>query len=151
MSGVPSYVAAFEQLRPAIVARLVEVRASLDHAIARTTPDEAKALFEGVLHALATLLVTGDHTLHRGFLHSFIAVRSAEGLGPDHAQRLLVAISDVAATLARSQYPDDTSVALAINHAARLSARMVNDVIAEELGRRLGQLPSPGAAAGARR
>ncbi|MBK9032667.1 MAG: hypothetical protein IPL61_15565 [Myxococcales bacterium] len=151
MSGVPSYVAAFEQLRPAILARLVEVRASLDHAIARTTPDEARLLFEGVLHALSTLLVTGDHTLHRGFLHSFIAVRSAEGIGPDHAQRLLVAIADVAGALARSQYPHDPSVALAINHAARLTARMVNDVIAEELGRRVAQLPAPTAPAGARR
>lgn len=149
MSGVPSYVAAFEQLRPAILARLIEVRGSLDHAIARLSVDEARALFEGTLHGLSTLLVTGDHTLHRGFLHSFIAVRSAEGLGPDHAQRLLVAISDVASSLARAQYPNDPTVALAINHAARLTARMVNDVIAEELGRRTAQLPT--AAAGSRR
>ncbi len=145
MSGVPSYVAAFEQLRPAILARLIEVRGSLDHAIARLSADDARALFDGTLHALSTLLVTGDHTLHRGFLHSFIAVRSAEGLGPDHAQRLVVAIADVASTLARQQHPDDPTVALAINHAARLSARMVNDAIADELARRTAQLPAAGA------
>lgn len=144
MSGVPSYVAAFEQLRPQVLARLIEVRGSLDHAIARLSPDEARALFEGVLHALSTLLVTGDHTLHRGFLHSFVAVRSTEGVGPDHAQRLLVAIADVAATLARAQHPNDPTVALAINHAARLTARMINDGIAEELGRRSAQLAAGG-------
>ena len=144
MSGVPSYVAAFEQLRPQVLARLIEVRGSLDHAIARLSADEARAMFEGVLHALSTLLVTGDHTLHRGFLHTFVAVRSTEGLGPDHAQRLLVAIADVAATLARAQHPDDPTTALAINHAARLTARMVNDGIAEELDRRSAQLPAAG-------
>lgn len=147
MSGVPAYVAAFEQMRPAVLTRLVEVRGSLDHAIARTKDDEARALFDAVLHALATLLVTGDHTLHRGFLQSFIALRGAEGLGPDHAQRLLVAIADVAGQVARSQFPDDATVALAVNHAARITARMVNDIIAEELSRRLAQLP---AAAGRR-
>lgn len=144
MSGVPGYVAAFEQLRPAILTRLVEVRGSLDHAIARTKDDEARALFDAVLHALATLLVTGDHTLHRGFLQSFIALRGAEGLGPDHAQRLLVAIADVASQIARNQIPDDPTVSLAVNHAARITARMVNDIIAEELGRRLAQLPAAG-------
>jgi hypothetical protein len=148
MSGVPSYVAAFEQLRPQILARLIEVRGSLDHAIARLSADEARGMFDAVLHALATLLVTGDHTLHRGFLHSFVAVRSTEGVGPDHAQRLLVAIADTAATLARAQHPNDPTVALAINHAARLTARMINDGIAEELERRTAQLP---AAAGGRR
>ena len=148
MSGVPAYVAAFEELRPAITTRLAEVRASLDHAIARLTPDQARALCDAVLHALSTLLVTGDHTLHRGFLHSFVAVRSTEGVGPDHAQRLLVAIADTAATLARAQHPNDPTVALAINHAARLTARMINDGIAEELERRTAQLP---AAAGGRR
>lgn len=148
MSGVPSYVAAFEQLRPQILARLIEVRGSLDHAIARLSADEARGMFDAVLHALATLLVTGDHTLHRGFLHSFVAVRSTEGVGPDHAQRLLVAIADTAATLARAQHPNDPTVALAINHAARLTARMINDGIAEELDRRTAQLP---AAAGGRR
>ncbi len=148
MSGVPSYVAAFEQLRPQILARLIEVRGSLDHAIARLSADEARGMFDAVLHALATLLVTGDHTLHRGFLHSFVAVRSTEGVGPDHAQRLLVAIADTAATLARAQHPSDPTVALAINHAARLTARMINDGIAEELDRRTAQLP---AAAGGRR
>jgi len=142
MSGVPGYVAAFEQMRPAVLTRLVEVRGSLDHAIARTTDDEARRLFDAVLHALATLLVTGDHTLHRGFLQSFIALRGAEGLGPDHAQRLLVAIADVAVQVARAHYPDDPTVALAVTHAARITARMVNDIIAEELSRRLAQLPA---------
>lgn len=142
MSGVPGYVAAFEQLRPAVLHRLLEVRGSLDHALARIKDDEARRLFDAVLHALSTLLVTGDHTLHRGFLQSFIALRGAEGLGPDHAQRLLVAIADVAAQVARNNSNDDPTVALAVNHASRITARMVNDIIAEELGRRVAQLPA---------
>lgn len=151
MSGVPAYVAAFEQLRPQVLARLIEVRGSLDHAIARTSPDEARALFDAVLHALATLLVTGDHTLHRSFLQSFLALRGAEAIPPDHAQRLLVAIADVAGQVARARFPDDPTVGLAVNHAARITARLVNDVLAEELERRVAQLPAVGAGAGARR
>ncbi|MEZ4403365.1 MAG: hypothetical protein R3B06_25285 [Kofleriaceae bacterium] len=150
MSGVPSYVAAFEALRPAIGARLVELRGSLDHAIARTTPEEARVLFDGVLHAVATLLATGDHDLHRGFVHSFVAVRATEGVGPDHAQRLLVAILDVAAAEARAKHPDDPTAALAITHAARLTARIINDTIADEIGRRQAQLAG-GGGTGARR
>lgn len=145
MSGVPAYVAAFESLRPQVLARLVEVRGSLDHAFARTTPEQARALFDAVLHALSTLLVTGDHGLHRSFLQSFLALRGAEGLGPDHAQRLLVSIADVAGQVVRAQRPDDATVSLAVNHAARITARMVNDIIAEELERRAAQLPAAGA------
>lgn len=140
MSGAPAYVAAFEQLRPTITNRLAEVRGSLDHAMARVTPEQARATCDAVLHALSTLLVTGDHALHRGFVHSFVALRSAEGLGPDHAQRLLVAITDVAAAVARAHLPNDGTLALALHHAARLTARMVNDTIADELARRSGQL-----------
>jgi hypothetical protein len=44
--------------------------------------------------------------------------------------------------VARNQLPDDPTVALAVNHAARITARMVNDIIAEELGRRVAQLPA---------
>lgn len=139
MSGTPAYVAAFEGLRPAVLDRLLEVRASLDHAFSRLGPDEARELFEGVLLGLRTLLATGDLALHRGFVHGFVALREGEGLAPDHAQRVLVAIGDVIVQVARRDHPDDVTLILAINSAIRLTARMVNEVIADELGRRSAQ------------
>jgi hypothetical protein len=139
MSGAPAYVAAFEALKPAVLARLLEVRASLDHAFARLSAEDAHELFEGVLVGLRTLLVTGDHALHRGFVQSFIALRSADGLAPDHALRVLVAIGDVTVQVARRDRPDDTTVALAVTSAIRVTARLVNEVIADDLAKRSAQ------------
>lgn len=139
MSGAPAYVAAFEALNPAVLARLLEVRASLDHAFARQSNEEAHALFEGVLVGLRTLLVTGDHGLHRGFVQSFIALRGAEGLAPDHALRVLVAIGDVIVQVARRDRPDDTTLVLAVTSAIRITARLVNEVIADDLAKRSAQ------------
>ena len=135
----PGYVAAFEVLRPAILARLVEVRASLDHAIARWAPEAAQAMFDKVLIGLQTLMATNDQALHRGFVRSFVALRGADGLAPDHALRLLVAIGDVAIQVARAARADDSAVPLAITYALKVTARLVNEVTADELMRRLAQ------------
>jgi hypothetical protein len=133
------YVAAFEQLRPAIVGRLVEVRASLDHAIARWSEADARAVFDKVLIGLQTLMATNDQALHRGFVRSFVALRGAEGLPPDHALRLLVAIGDVAIQIARAARAEDSSLPLAITYALKITARLVNEATADELARRLAQ------------
>ena len=139
MSGAPAYVTAFEGLRPAVLARLLEVRASLDHAFARLTPEDARTLFEGVLIGLRTFLLTGDHSLHRGFVQSFIALRGADGLAPDHAQRVLVAIGDVTVQVVRRDRPDDMPLMLALIGTIRVTARLVNEVVADELAKRTAQ------------
>lgn len=139
MTGAPGFVAAFELLRPVILARLVDVRASFDHAIARWSTEAARAMFDKVLIGLQTLMATDDHALHRGFARSFVALRGAEGLAPDHALRLLVAIGDVAIQEARAARADDAALPLAITHALRITARLVNEVTADELARRLAQ------------
>jgi len=139
MSGAPAYVAAFEGLRPVILARLLEVRASLDHAFARQTPIEAHDLFEAVLMGLQTLLLTGDHALHRGFVQSFIALRGADGLAPDHAQRVLVAIGDVAVQVVRRDRPAGATLALAVISAIRVTARLFNDIVADDVAKRSAQ------------
>jgi hypothetical protein len=139
MSGAPAFVTAFEGLRPAVLARLLEVRSSLDHAFARLTPEDAGALFEGVLIGLRTFLLTGDQGLHRGFVQSFIALRGADGLAPDHAQRVLVAIGDVTVQVVRRDRPDDMTLMLAVIAAIRVTARLVNEVVADELAKRTAQ------------
>lgn len=136
MTGMPAYVVAFEQLRQPVLNRLLEVRSSLDHAFTRLTADEARALFDGVLLGLRTLLVTGDHVLHRGFVQTFIALRGSDGLAPDHALRVLVAIGDVAVQVAKRDHPDDPTLVLAITSAIRVTARMVNEMLADEIARR---------------
>jgi hypothetical protein len=139
VSGAPAYVIAFEGLRPAVLTRLLEVRASLDHAFARLSAEDAQELFEGVLIGLRTLLLTGDHALHRGFVQSFIALRSADGLAPDHALRVLVAIGDVTVQVVRRDRPEDTTLMLAVIGAIRVTARLVNEVVADDLAKRTAQ------------
>ena len=96
-------------------------------------------MFDKVLLGLQTLMATNDQALHRGFVRSFVALRDAEGLPPDHALRLLVSIGDVAIQLARAARPDDASLPLAITYAMRITARLVNETTADELARRLAQ------------
>lgn len=139
MTAASGYVAAFELLRPAILARLIEVRASFDHVIARWSTELARAMFDKVLLGLQTLMATDDQALHRGFVRSFVALRGAEGLAPDHALRLLVAVGDVAIQEARATRADDATLPLAITGALRVTARLVNEVTADELARRLAQ------------
>jgi hypothetical protein len=136
MTGRSAYVVAFEELRQPVLDRLLEVRTSLDHTFTRLTADEARALFDGVLLGLRTWMVTGDHGLHRGFVQTFIALRGSDGLAPDHALRVLVAIGDVAVQVAKRDYPDDLALLFAITSAIRVTARMVNEMIADEIARR---------------
>lgn len=136
MTGLPGYVEAFERLRPPVLVRLLEIRASLDPALARLGNDDARLLFDGVLQGLRTLLLTGDHLLHRGFVQTFVALRGSDGVAPDHALRLLVEIGDVALQVAKRERPDDPTLLLAISSALRVTARMVNDMLAEEIAKR---------------
>ena len=139
MTAAPAYVASFEELRPAMLARLVEVRTSLDHAIARWSNEAAQVMFDKVLIGLQALMATNDQALHRGFVRSFVALRGAEGLPPDHALRLLIAIGDVGIQVARAARADDAALPLAITYALRVTARLVNEGTADELARRLAQ------------
>jgi hypothetical protein len=152
MSASPSSEA-FDALRPFIVSRLLELRSSLDPALARSDEVTARAQIESVLDDLSGFIATGDLATHRAFLTAFVAKRAAEELGPSAAMSTLVAIGDTAAQVVQEQQPGGhgDELALLVARITAGSVRVVNDLIAEELARsraqsqelRSGQRPTP--------
>lgn len=139
MSASPS-ARAFDALRPAIVVRLIELRASLDPALARSDEGTARAQIEAVLGDFGDFLATGDLAAHRAFLTAFVAKRAAEELGPSAALSTLVAIGDTAVQVVQEKMagPSGDELGLLVARLTTSSVRIVNDLIAEELIRRRG-------------
>jgi hypothetical protein len=152
MSGSPGHASVFAGLRPAVAARLVEVRSSLDPGFARLAPAAAAAQFEAVLTHQEGFLASGDPTGLRTFLRSFRAVRAAEGLGAENLLHAVIALGDVAIQVAQRDQPAGPRTAELVVSLARLNratARLVVEIIAEELDGRVAQLRAIGARGGA--
>jgi hypothetical protein len=139
MSASPS-ARAFDALRPAIVVRLLELRSSLDPALARSDEHTARAQIEAVLDDFGEYLATSDLSTHRAFLTAFVAKRAAEELGPSAALSTLVAIGDTAVQVVQEQVAGNhgEELALLVARVTTSSVRIVNDLIATELIRRRG-------------
>jgi hypothetical protein len=143
MQASPGHATVLAGLKPAVLARLVEVRSSLDHGFARLDDDEARAQLEQVLDHQANYLATGDPVSLRGFLRSYRAVRAADGLGPENLLHAVIAIGDVTAQVAQKELAAGARTAELVSSLARVSwstARMVVEIIAEELAGRLAQV-----------
>jgi hypothetical protein len=141
MSTVPPLVKAYEALRPKILQRLIELRATLDPSLGRLDETTARAQISAVLDHIGNFMASGDLGLHRAFLHTFIAMRAAEAQSPASVLAMLVAIGDTAAQVAQEESansPEGTELTLLLTRVTATTARAVNDLIAEELGRRLG-------------
>jgi hypothetical protein len=132
MSASPS-ARAFDALRPAIVERLLELRTSLDPALARSDESTARAQIESVLGDFGEFLATDDLPAHRAFLTAFVAKRAAEELGPSAALSTLVAIGDTAVQVVQEQVAGHggDELALLVARLTTSSVRIVNDLIAE--------------------
>jgi len=131
---------AYEALRPKILQRLLDLRSTLDPAMARLDDVTARAQFGAVIEHLGNFLATGDVGLHRAFLHTFLAMRAAEAQGPAAVLAMLVAIGDTAAQVAQenaADSPDGPELTLMLTRVTASTARAVNDLIAEELDRRM--------------
>lgn len=92
-----------------------------------------------MLEHLGNFIATGDLGLHRAFLHTFLAMRAAEAQSPAAVLAMLVAIGDTAAQVAQEEGAGTTEGAeltLLLTRVTATTARAVNDLIAEELGRR---------------
>jgi hypothetical protein len=127
---------AFEVLRPQILQRLLEMRASLDPSLGRVDEDTARAQIGAVLEHLGNFITTGDAGLHRAFLHTFLAMRAAEAQGPAAVLAMLVAIGDTAAQVAQEAGPQGNELTLLLTRVTAATARAVNDLVADELARR---------------
>ncbi|HEY1811033.1 MAG TPA: hypothetical protein VGG74_01675 [Kofleriaceae bacterium] len=139
--SVPNAARVYDALRPKILQRLVETRASLDATFARMDEAVAREQLGAVLERVGNFIATGDLGLHRAFLHTFLAMRAAEAQLPGAVLAMLVAIGDTSADVAQEQGTAETSeLALMLTRVTASTARAVNDLIAEELERRTEQL-----------
>jgi hypothetical protein len=136
MSTVPPLAGAFDALRPVILQRLLDMRATLDPSMARLDDAAAHAQIDAVLDHVGNFIATGDVGLHRAFLHTFLAMRAAEGQDAAAVLAMLVAIGDTAAQVAQELgggTVDGGELTLLLTRVTASTARGVNDLIAEEL------------------
>ncbi len=142
MSTAPPVARAYDELRPKILQRLLEIRATIEPTLGRLDEATATAQIDAVLEHVGNFIATGDLGLHRAFLHTFLAMRAAEAQGPAQVLAMLVAIGDTAAQVAQEGgggTPEGTELTLMLTRVTASTARAVNDLIAEELERRLAQ------------
>ncbi|HMG55471.1 MAG TPA: hypothetical protein VK601_18365 [Kofleriaceae bacterium] len=143
MSTVPTLARSYEALRPRVLERLLELRATLDPSLGRLDDATARVQIGAVLDHLGNFIATGDLGLHRGFLQTFLAMRAAEAQSPASVLAMLVAIGDTAAQVAQdtagASDGDRTELTLRLTRVTASTARAINDLIAEELARRAGQ------------
>jgi hypothetical protein len=142
MSTVPALARQYEALRSKVLQRLLELRSTLDPSLGRLDDATARAQIGAVLDHLGNFVATGDLGLHRAFLHTFLAMRAAEAQSPASVLATLVAIGDTAAQVAQEDAagtPEGAELTLLLTRVAASTARGVNDLIAEELGRRVEQ------------
>jgi 2-methylisocitrate lyase-like PEP mutase family enzyme len=137
-STAPSVARNYDALRPKILERLIEMRASLDASLGRVDEAAARAHIDAVLERIGNFIATGDSGLYRAFLHTFMAMRAGEAQSPGAVLAMLVAIGDTAAQV--GQELGDNELALMLTRVTASTARAVNDLIAEELERRTEQL-----------
>lgn len=140
-SGAP-LAAGYEALRPRILQRLLDLRSTLDPSLGRLDDPTARAQISAVLDHLGNFIATGDLGLHRAFLHTFMAMRAAEAQSPASVLAMLVAIGDTAAQVAQDEGAGTTegaALTLLLTRVTASTARAINDLIADELGRRLAQ------------
>jgi hypothetical protein len=143
--SAPTLARSYEALRPRVLERVLELRATLDPSLGRLDDATARAQIGAVLDHLGNFIATGDLALHRGFLHTFLAMRAAEAQSPASVLAMLVAIGDTAAQVAQDDAAaggaasDGTELTLLLTRVTASTARAVNDLIAEELAGRAGQ------------
>ncbi len=142
MATAPPLARAYEGLRPKILERLLQMRASLDPSLGRVDDATAKAQIGAVLDHLGNYIATGDLGMHRAFLHTFMAMRAAEAQGAAAVLAMLVAIGDTAAQVAQEAgagTSEGAELTLLLTRVTASTARAVNDLIADELARRTAQ------------
>jgi len=144
MPTAPTLARSYEALRPRVLERVLELRATLDPSLGRLDEVTARAQIGAVLDHLGNFIATGDLGLHRGFLQTFLAMRAAEAQSPASVLAMLVAIGDTAAQVAQDDAggpagSDGAELTLLLTRVTASTARAMNDLIAEELGRRAAQ------------
>jgi hypothetical protein len=131
----------YDELRPKILERILDTRATLDPSLARLDDQTARAQIGAVLEHVSNFIATGDLGIHKAFLHTFLAMRAAEAQGPAAVLAMLVSIGDTAAQVAQElgARAGGQELTIMLTRVTASTARAVNDLVADELDRRLAQ------------
>jgi hypothetical protein len=126
-------------LRPEVLARLVEVRGSIDHAYASIPPDVIRGQFDIVLDKMQSYLVTQDASQYRGFATRWLAMRVGEGFAPENVIHSAVAIGDVIVQVAQARLGQTDECVDFVSNMVHLNfavTRMLVEILAQDLERR---------------
>jgi predicted nucleotidyltransferase len=132
----------FESLRQDVLARLLEVRGSIDDAYAKIPETLIQEHFEIALDKMYTFLATDDASTYRRFISRYMAVRVGEGLTHESIIHGTVAIGDVVAQVARetlAESPMRDQFIRAVMRMNYVHARMLVALVAEDLAERVAQ------------
>jgi hypothetical protein len=128
----------FKALRPEVLTRLIEARASIDHSFAGIAEEVIGPQLDTVLDKMQSFLATDDIQSYRGFASRWIAMRIGEG-APENLIHTLVAIGDVVAQTAQRRLgsgPEYDDFARSVQRMSFLGARLLVEILADELARR---------------
>jgi hypothetical protein len=126
----------FDALREEALARLVEVRGSIDHSYATIAEDEIRPQFDRVLDKMREYLANQDIEAYRGFANRWMAVRGSEGIKSENLIHAVVAIGDVIIQVVQrrmGQVPEAIEFARAVVAMNLVGARLIVELLAEEL------------------
>jgi len=140
----------FDSLRQDVLARLIEVRGSIDHAYAKIPETTIREHLELALDKMYTFLVTEDASSYRNFISRYMAVRVGEGFSYESIIHAAVAIGDLVAQVAREQLPESPQREHFIRRVMRMNfehTRMLVDLVSIELNDRMAQRRRYGGAA----
>ena len=138
----PEYAQLFENLRPEVMNRLLEVRGSIDVAYTKIPDPIMREHFDLVLDKMFTFLVSQDSSVYKRFVRRYMAMRIGEGFTHENLIHSAVAIGDVVAQVAREQLPESPRRDHFIRAVMRMNfihARMMVAVVAEDLAERMNQ------------
>jgi len=131
----------FKALRPEVLGHLIEGRATLDQTFSGLAEDVIRSQLDMVLDKLQSFLATEEIESYRGFASRWIAMRIGSG-APENLIHTLVAIGDVVTQTAQRRLgpgPDYDDFARAVARMSFLGARLLVELLAEELARRTEQ------------
>jgi hypothetical protein len=135
----PEYAQIFDSLRPEVLARLIEVRGSIDHAYEKIPQETIREHFDLALDKMYIYLATDDVSTYRRFVSRYMAVRVGEGLNQEDIIHSAVAIGDVVVQVAREIMPESPRRENFIRAVMRMNfvhARMLVAFVAEDLAER---------------
>ena len=132
-----------DSLRAEVLDRLIEIRASIDHAYARIPDDVIRGQFDVVLSKMRSYLSSEAPAPYQSFVLRWAAMREGEGFGAENVINSVVAIGDVLVKVARErlgQTPEARRFARAVTRMSFFGARMLVQGLADELAAHASQL-----------